>query len=326
MLKKAGILFALLIVLVALAVFGFGKWTETAAERRLNQTLSAHVHEFPWPWPLDQVEVDSLDLDDAQAAALARERALQRGSHLLKARYTCAECHGADFGGGTMVDAPVMGRIFGPNLTRGEGGVTTGYSASDWDLVVRHGLRPDGRPALMPCEEFQKMSDQELSDIITYLESVPPVARTMPAVELGPVGKALIATGKLPLSAELITEHNGPHIVQPPPAAADAVFGAHLAGTCMGCHGLDLTGGPILNGDPNWPAATSLTPAGALSGWEYQDFLRAMREGVRPDGSTIAVPMTMVMPYANQMSDVELRALWAFLQSLPEPSGDKHGH
>jgi hypothetical protein len=29
------------------------------------------------------------------------------------------------------------------------------------------------------------------------------------------------------------------------------------------------------------------------------------------------VPMTFVMPYAESMTDVEMQALWTYLQSLP---------
>ena len=43
----------------------------------------------------------------------------------------------------------------------------------------------------------------------------------------------------------------------------------------------------------------------------------AMREGRRPDGTEPQVPMTMVLPYAQRMSDVEPQALWMYLQTVP---------
>jgi hypothetical protein len=42
-----------------------------------------------------------------------------------------------------------------------------------------------------------------------------------------------------------------------------------------------------------------------------------MREGKRPDGAALLSPMSLMMPYAQKMTDVELEALWAFLQSVP---------
>ena len=41
-----------------------------------------------------------------------------------------------------------------------------------------------------------------------------------------------------------------------------------------------------------------------------------MTTGVRPDGSEVRVPMSLRMPYAKDMTEVELQAMWAYLQSL----------
>lgn len=57
--------------------------------------------------------------------------------------------------------------------------------------------------------------------------------------------------------------------------------------------------------------------ATGLGAWTYEDFKRAMTEGVRPDGTPVKPPMTMMLPYANNMAEVELKALWAYLSSLP---------
>ena len=98
---------------------------------------------------------------------------MERGRHLVTARYGCAECHGANFGGGVMVDAFPLGSLLGPNITTGQGSRTLQYSPADWDRIVRHGVLPDGRPAVMPSIDFVQMSDQELSDIIAYIRSFP---------------------------------------------------------------------------------------------------------------------------------------------------------
>ena len=68
-------------------------------------------------------------------------------------------------GGGVMVDAFPIGRLLGPNLTGGAGGRTRTYTAADWDRAVRHGILPDGRPSVMPAEDYRLMSDQELADV-----------------------------------------------------------------------------------------------------------------------------------------------------------------
>jgi cytochrome c553 len=264
---------------------------------------------------------DPLEGVDLQAIAL--ERAIERGKHLVNARYACIECHGKNFGGGVMIDDPAMGQLLGPNITAGKGGKTAGYTAADWDRIVRHGVKPDGKPAAMPSEDFQLMSDRELSDIIAYLRTVPPVDNEVAPPSLGPVGTFLMATGGLPLSANVVPDHHAKHDVLPPTAEPTPEFGKHLAGVCTGCHRASFVGGPIPVGPPDWPPARNLTPhEQGLAGWTYEQFVKAMREAVRPDGTPLKPPMTLMAPYAQNMQDVELQALWAYIQSLPpQPTG-----
>ena len=169
------------------------------------------------------------------------------------------------------------------------------------------------------------MSDHELSDIVVLVQSQAPVDANVPKAALGPVGKVLLATGKLVLSADLIAAHgDAPHAVNPPESAPTAEFGRHLAATCMGCHGQDLAGGPIVGGDPSWPPAANLTPhPEGLGRWTSTQFAHAIREGKRPDGTALRVPMSEVVPYAAKMSNVEVEALWMYLQSLPAVASRK---
>ncbi len=313
----------LLVLLVALVAGGTYLWASSAATAALSRTVDAHAVDFPVPFPLAPEELEELGIPPEEADAVALERALARGSHLVNARYGCIECHGHDFGGGTMIDAFPIGRILGPNLTSGRGNVVQDYTMADWDRIVRHGVRPDGRVTLMPSEDFLRMSDQELSDIIAYIRSMPPVDREVEPVRLGPLGKLLVATGQIHFSADLVGEHHTAHASTPPPAEVTLEFGAHLAAVCTGCHAMNFAGGPIPGGDPSWVPAANLTPHGeGLAGWSYEDFARAMRDGRRPDGAEIRAPMSFMTPFANNMTDVEMQALWLYLQSLaPRPTG-----
>lgn len=300
------------VVVLALGVYG---WAHASSAKAMDRSVNAHAVTFPVPVPLSAEEADGMSQTEAESEALTR--AIERGRHLVSARYACGECHGANFGGGVMVDAFPLGSFLGPNLTTGAGSVVLDYTPADWDRIVRHGILPDGRPALMPSEDFLRMSDQELSDIVGYLQSIPPVDNEVPPSRVGPLGRILIATGQIHFSADLIDTHDGDHAERPPPAEVSLAFGEHLAGVCTGCHGMALTGGPISGGDPAWPEASNLTPhPTGLEGWTLVDFRRAMLEGRRPDGSEIIEPMSLVTPFARRMTEVEMEALWLYLTSL----------
>jgi mono/diheme cytochrome c family protein len=296
LLKILGVLL-LIVVVAGVAVY---VWAGMATTRLRAQTFETHVVDFPIPF-------------DGDAAA-----AIARGKHLVSARYPCTACHSDNFGGGVMVDAFPIGSLLGPNLTLGAGSRTADYKASDWDRIVRHGVLRDGRPAVMPSEDFKSMSDQELADIVTYIRSLPPVNNTVPAPAFGPLGKILVATGEFKFSAATIAAHPEPHPALPPAESVSAEFGKHLAASCVGCHGPDYSGGPIVGGDPAWPPARNITPdATGIKGWTYDQFVAALAQSKRPDGTALRVPMTFIAPYAAQMKDVEKQALWMYIQSLP---------
>lgn len=311
-----------LLILVLIAALGYG-CASYAAHQRLNAPVETHSIDFPVPWPLTEEEINEVRADDPDAdiAAIEQERALVRGRHLLTARYGCIECHGHDLEGGVMVDDPAVGTLRGPNLTRGQGSVVTDYTTSDWDRIVRHGVKPDGTPTLMPSIDFLAMSDRELSDIIVYIDSLPPVDNEVVPVRLGPLGRVLIALGEIHVSAEHI-DHFAEHPTLPPEPIAGVEFGAHLAQVCAGCHGLEYRGGPIAGSPPDWPPASNLTPHDeGLADWTLEEFETLLRTGRRPDGTLTRSPMLEVSELGEHMSDVEIEAMYLFFQSLePRPS------
>ena len=75
---------------------------------------------------------------------------------------------------------------------------------------------------------------------------------------------------------------------------------------------------------PEFPDAANLTPhADGLKDWTQADFVRAIREGKRPDGRVLNT--FMPWPVMKQMSDTELAAIWAYLQTLPATPDKKKG-
>jgi mono/diheme cytochrome c family protein len=312
------------IVGIAAIAYGVAWWM---AKSRYDRQWFAHEASFPIPFPLGEAEISALreeriaggapsgdPLAGVSLNAIALERAVARGERLVATRAGCSGCHGNDFGGVTLVDAPLLGHWAAPNLTTGKGSVTLDYDAADWDHAVRHGLRQDGRTSSMPAVEFTNLSDRELSDIAAYIRSKPPVDRQLGKMRYGPVFAFVFAASPDYVVAFDI-DHQKAHLPEPPQTEPTAQFGEHLAQVCRGCHGPGLSGGKI-QGDPQMPIVANLTPhATGLIDWTEADFIRSMREGKRADGTAISE----YMPWKayGQMSDEELRAIYAYLRTVP---------
>lgn len=236
---------------------------------------------------------------------------LALGARLAKVR-GCADCHGANLGGSVMAEDPALGRLVAPNLTMGGRGAQ--LEARDWERAVRHGIRRDGTPLrVMPAQELTTMADDELEAIVGYIKSVPPVSTAQPPLKLGPLIRGLFVAGQVKLLAAEQIDHTKAHLqhVEPAPTAN---YGEYLAVGCVGCHGPGLSGGKIPGGPPDWKPAANITPTG-IGQYSQADFIHVMRTGTRPDGSQA----DSLMPYRlfKEMTDVELQAIYAYLQTVP---------
>jgi len=254
-----------------------------------------------------------------QPVAVPRDSAaLARGEHI--ARLGCQDCHGPDLTGTTMIDQQPFAVLSAPNLT--PAGVGAQLTDLDFVRAIRYGVAPDGRSlVVMPSSVYYFLRDADLAAVIAYVRSVAAATRPLKATSFGPISRLLLATGKLPvLQAELI-DTTAPRSA--PPQGATVEYGAYLArtGGCLECHGPGLSGGPIPGSPPNTPPAANLTREG-VGRWTQDDFARAIRDGKRPDGSTL----NPFMPYRTlrNLTDDEVAALWLYLQSVPpEPYGGR---
>lgn len=315
-----------LLILVILVV---AAWlvVRQIAMNRYDKSWDVHTAGFAIPFPLSDEELATLraekltagaSVDDPLAGvdlnAIALERAIARGEHIVNTRAGCNGCHAKDLGGAAIVDSPMLAHWVAPNLTAGEGSVTRGFTANDWDRAVRHAVRRNGRSSSMPAIEFANLSDHELSDIAAYINSRPPVNRDLGPVTFGPVFSALLAKDTDALLAYGM-DHQKPHQAEPPAQVAGVALGAHLTQVCLGCHNMRLSGGKLV-GDPDMPIVANLTPhESGLKGWSEADFIKALREGKRPDGS--AISKRMPWQAYGKMTDTELQAVWAYLQTVP---------
>ncbi len=239
---------------------------------------------------------------------------LEVGRHW--AEIHCQGCHGADLGGGPLFEDDALGVVDAPNLTTGRGGIGSRYQASDWVRALRHGVRLDGTSVfIMPSNEFYYLNDSDLGSLIAYLRTVPAVDRETRPRFFTPLARLLYAVGAFEnlLYAETIA-----HEVRPaaPPVGVTVAYGEYLAQAhgCASCHGATFTGHQPA--EPGAPFAPNLTPGGELGTWTESEFVTALRTGTTPTGRVL----NEAMPWRNlgRLTDDELKAVWLFLQALPD--------
>lgn len=234
---------------------------------------------------------------------------IERGKHLADAVSLCSDCHGPNLGGQMFINEPSFAQIAAPNLTTGQGGIN--YNQEDWVRALRYGVASDGRQLLfMPSQSYSHMNDEDMGALVAYLITVSPVDQAWPDRSFSFIpGRILIALGALPFAPELIAQ-NGPR-TSPSPAVT-AEYGEYLTNiaACRDCHGNNLAGSTA-EGSPQGP---NLTPGGAFAAYREEDFIKVMRTGVTPGGRTLSAEM----PWAGygQMTDEELKAIFAYLRSL----------
>ena len=243
---------------------------------------------------------------------------IERGAHLFATR-GCGDCHGQDAAGKEVFDAGPVARIVAPNITRG--GRLKNATPEQVAGAIRHGVAQDGRPLVfMPAGDFHEMSDEDAAAIVAFLQQLPPSDNAPPPLEVRPVGRIMWLLGQFPLLPAETIDHS-PRARSAPAMAATPEYGKYLAQGCTGCHGENFAGQHVPGTPPSFKDSQNLTPAGQLAKWSEADFLAAIRTGKRPDGSAIDNFMPW-RTYAN-MSDVELKAIWAYLKTLPPVQSKK---
>lgn len=111
--------------------------------------------------------------------------------------------------------------------------------------------------------------------------------------------------------------------VSVPTDIAAVQYGQHIAGAialCTQCHGTNLTGAIVTDDAVARVVAPNITRGGAVAAFSDADYVRAIRDGVGPDGRPL-----WLMPADDYslLSDTDLGALIAYLESLPPVSGSQ---
>lgn len=255
---------------------------------------------------------------------------LERGKYLVENVTGCLHCHsdrdwkgdgspvkGREGAGAFFYGAP--GTMHAPNITSDkETGVGT-WSDDELARAIREGVSRDGRALfpIMPYMNYRTMSDEDLAAVIVYLRTLPPIRNAVEKPKLDFPLNFLVNTMPQPLDS-------------PVPAAdvsTQIKRGEHLLtlASCSDCHtpqekgapipGMFLAGGFMLNEPPGEVTSTNITPD--PSGIPYYDetlFLEMMRTG-----TVKARKLNMTMPWNlyGKMTDDDLKAIFAYLKTVP---------
>ena len=116
-------------------------------------------------------------------------------------------------------------------------------------------------------------------------------------------------------------------------AAGSVERGDYLVNSIMGCGNCHTPAGPqgfdtskalsgrLVDDSPAMHAVSAnITPGGPVKDWTDEQFMKAIREGIRPDGTLIGPPMPFEV-YGG-ISDDDLASIVAYLRSVPAVEND----
>jgi mono/diheme cytochrome c family protein len=282
--------------------------------------FSLQNKKFEAPYPQIQASTDS--------AVIAR------GKELVYGPAHCANCHGpkemqelvlagkeVPLSGGNTFDLPI-GTLYSKNITPDKTGIGR-MTDSEFARALRYGVSPEGR-AYFDFMPFHNTSDEDITAIISYLRSQPPVKKVIPENEFNLLGKVVKAFMLKPVGPD------GP-VEKAVKRDTTAVYGKYLANSvanCRGCHtNRDLMTGAFIGEDyagglkfevPTDSGVYSLTTpnltpdptTGRIRDWSLQQFIGRFRQG------TIIQQSHMPWGPFSRMSDDDLKAVYNYLHTL----------
>lgn len=250
---------------------------------------------------------------------------VERGKYLVLGAAHCYTCHMPDsllqkgmkepMIGGYVFETP-FAQFNTPNLTSDKETGIGDYTDEQLARAVRYHINHDGY-AMVGFMSYNAMSDDDLTAVVSYLRTVPPVKNKVPNHNYNMLGKILMRFVIEPVQAEVVN-------ITPDSTADYGKYLAHSVTNCNGCHTKrdgagQLTGKPMAGGN-TWdyadavytsPNLTFNDSTGRITHWSQQDFIRRFRTGK-------VFPHTP-MPWGayQTLSDSDLSALYKFFKSLP---------
>lgn len=295
-------------------------------------------------------------LSDAASSVetAAQDRTVERGRYLSETVALCAHCHSepdneidgrppikADYAG---IDCPVREKNGNPRGKDSEDFVTSklcepnitpdpltgigGWSKTEIIRAFRDGLRPDGAPLHSNMWlNLHAVSDEDAEAIASYIQPLPAVVHEQ-------AGRGQVLSRRM---HDAVLRSLPPSPANTPDPANEIAYGRYLAdiGRCRYCHtpndapGRERKDKAFTGGARYWVGGRYLPGArvvvtpnltthpegiGVLS---REDFIAIFRQ--RGSGRKVPFSRNTVMPWVAfaGMTDEDLGAIWAFLQTVP---------
>ncbi|MBK6929700.1 MAG: cytochrome c [Saprospirales bacterium] len=247
----------------------------------------------------------------------------------------CNECHRGKDGrlvGIIMADVPKeFGTIASYNITQDPVHGIGAWSDGELYYFLRTGIRKDGSwaPPYMP--KFPLMANEDVYSIIAWLRSSDPIL----AADL---------RENPPNNPNFLVKFLSNTVFNPPPlpqqtiaipdTANQVAFGRYVADAlcaCYGCHSADFKtmdiqtpensagfyggGNPVLDKEGRTVPSANITidKETGIGNWTQQQFYEAVKFNKNPRGGPLYYPM---FPHTT-LSDTEVNAIWAYLQTVP---------
>lgn len=283
------------------------------------------------------VEVDGIPryekpMADARVVVVTPER-VEQGAKL--ASLLCSGCHENPethrYTGKHLADVPpAFGTVYSTNITQHPTKGIGGWTDGEIRYFLRTGIRPDGQYVPPYMIKLPHMSDADLDSIIAFLRSGDARVASSDAEPGGVTQPSFLVKALSHLMFKPLPYPQG--YVTAPPKSDSVAYGRYLVFSldCYGCHSEDFTSVNVLEpektpgfmgggnhfsegGATLHSANLTADPETGIGRWTQEDFRRALRMGIRPDGRVLRAPMGA----KPEIDDAEADAIYAYLRSIP---------
>ena len=215
----------------------------------------------------------------------------------------CISCHGEGLQGRRMFHEAGVATVWAPNLT------LVAAQSTDQQLAqgIRQGIGHDGRTLwVMPSGLFSRLSDSEVAALVSAIRALPRGGSATAPVEVGPIGRIGIVTGRF-RSAHALIEDFRRRV--PIAAGPQHEAGRRLVSiACAECHGPDLGGAA--------PTPEAVAPdLSRAAAYDPDQFRTLMRTGRPPDGRDLGLMASVARADFSHYTDAEIAQIHGYLQA-----------